>query len=118
MQHGETVIGEAEPDRNYSGILLEHLKLADITTSKLTVSNPFPPGTIEKKKKNLRTFVSDVTSDYLLYKDEFLHEHTVYYLLIPWIFFFLLFIYVKIDCLCISTLLFRVLNPTQHSLQD
>lgn len=54
MQHGETVIGEAEPDRNYSGILLEHLKLADITTSKLTVSNPFPPGTIKKKKK---TFV-------------------------------------------------------------
>lgn len=59
MQHGETVIGEAEPDRNYSGILDEHLKLADITTSKLTVSNPVSPRPdylfnyliINKKKK-------------------------------------------------------------------
>lgn len=76
MQHGETVIGEAEPDRNYSGILDEHLKLADITTSKLTVSNPVSPRPdflfiyfiiIQKKKK--RSLHTSVISDKLfIYK--------------------------------------------------
>lgn len=74
MQHGETVIGEAEPDRNYSGILGEHLKLADITTSKLTVSNPFPPGPIyiniylktHSSQMSSRIRVNHVICDYAL----------------------------------------------------
>ncbi|GAA6095381.1 homeobox protein PKNOX1 isoform X1 [Tachysurus ichikawai] len=67
MQHGETVIGEAEPDRNYSGILHKHLKLADITTSgtvyqPVTVVTPqgqvvtqaLSPGTIRIQNSQLQ----------------------------------------------------------------